>query len=127
MIHNIMANKTITSYFGEEIKRMRGYIINYLNTLDDEIDQIDGFNLGVLYSEFHLFVFLLKNEPFGNLTEGDQAVLNSYKDLLEYYDDLLDYIIGNYEKDLQQLKENKPEEYYKFQKELMHSRGFSTN
>lgn len=118
--------KNIEQYYSDEITVMRGYIVNYINERED-LTSLDTFNLGQIYSFFNLYVSLLKGKKISSLNEIEQKELDSLNKIFEDFPDLIEYVCSKYESDLQEMKRLRPDEYSKYMRDLMSSRGFSIN
>lgn len=119
--------KNIEQYYLDEIDVMRGYIITYINEKFEKLDQLDGFNLGQIYSFFSNYVYLLKEKRISGLNETNEKKLKVYQNVLDCFPDLIKFIQNRYDKDLNDMITKNPDGYFNYMKDLMNSRGFSIN
>ena len=119
--------KKLEQYYIDELDAMKGYIVNYLEEKEEELNARDGFNLGTIHSFFNRYSLLLKTKVISIMTESEIKELERYEELIEIYPNLLKFIQKNYDRDLNKLKRKSPEKYNKFMSDLMKTRNHSIN
>ncbi len=107
--------KQLIDYLDQELSLFQFYFPDYLSKHREFMSFDDAYTLGTLSNNFQYYTRCLKDTQVGSTRKNcdeDKQFLINYEIALEKFPDLIEFLIEEYEEDLEILKESDPIKYY---------------
>jgi hypothetical protein len=110
-----VTKKQLVDYLDQELSLFQYYFPDYVSKNKNVLTTEDAYILGTLSNNFQYYTRCLKDAQVGSIRKNcdeDKHFLVNYEIALEKFPDLVEFLVEEYEEDLEILKESDPIKYY---------------